>query len=114
MSVELYKHNKEAYEQVEEHFKTSNKTCVIHPTGTGKSFISLKFIDDNINKNILLLAPTNVILDQFCTNIAEQILKVDTSRMSQKEVNDLVSSRLPNITLSTYASAKNQTSNYCI
>ena len=115
MSVELYKHNKEAYEQVEEHFKTSNKTCVIHPTGTGKSFISLKFIDDNINKNILLLAPTNVILDQFCTNIAEQILGIETTTMSQKDLNDLVSNRFPNISFSTYANAKNQKKEYdCI
>ena len=39
--IELYEHNKQAYENVLEKFKTSNKTCVIQPTGTGKSFISL-------------------------------------------------------------------------
>ena len=108
----LYKHNKKAYESILEHFETSNRTCVIHPTGTGKSFISLQLIKDNIDKNILILAPTNVILDQFNTNIAKYILEIETSRMIQKEINDLVSSIFPNISFSTYSSVKKQTEKY--
>ena len=41
MAVELYKHNAYAYEQIEEKLKTSNRTCVIHPTGSGKSLSQL-------------------------------------------------------------------------
>lgn len=113
--MELYKHNKKAYEQVQKHLEKSNRTCVIHPTGTGKSFISLKFIDDNKGKNILLMAPTNVILDQFNSNIAEHILGLDVSRLVQSEINEIVAKRFPNITFSTYASVDKQTGEYdCI
>ena len=52
--ISLLPHNKKAYEEVKKHLENNNRTCVIHPTGTGKSFISLKFIFDNIDKNILL------------------------------------------------------------
>ena len=46
MSIVLYKHNAYAYNQVEESLKTSNRTCVIHPTGSGKSFIAIKWLYD--------------------------------------------------------------------
>ena len=50
MAVELYKHNAYADEQIEEKLKTSNRTCVIHPTGSGKSFIAIKWLYENRNK----------------------------------------------------------------
>lgn len=103
MGVELYKHNKKAYENVVEHFKTTNRTCVIHPTGSGKSFISLKYIDDNKNNNILVLAPTYPILDQFNKNIAKDILDIDIDNLNQEQINSIVASRLPNITFSIYS-----------
>ena len=37
MGVDLLKHNQEAYEKVKEILKTNNKTCVIQPTGSGKT-----------------------------------------------------------------------------
>ena len=55
MAVELYKHNAYAYEQIEEKLKTSNRTCVIHPTGSGKSFIAIKWLYENMNRNCLFL-----------------------------------------------------------
>lgn len=76
MALELFNHNKEAYERVQEHLKKSNKTCVIQPTGTGKSFISLKFLDDNLDKKCLLVAPTYPILDQFKKNIVKYLLNI--------------------------------------
>ena len=103
MGVELYKHNKKAYENVVEHFKTTNRTCVIHPTGSGKSFISLKYIDDNKNNNILILAPTYPILDQFNKNIAKDILDIDIDNLNQEQINSIVASRLPNIKFSIYS-----------
>ena len=53
MAIELYKHNKKAYSNVLEHFETTNRTCVVHATGTGKSFISLKWLEDNKDKKCL-------------------------------------------------------------
>ena len=48
MSINLFEHNQESYENIKEHFKTNNRTCVIQPTGSGKSFLILKLIEDYI------------------------------------------------------------------
>jgi len=69
MGIELYKHNKTAYEKVEKMFETENRVCVVHPTGSGKSFISLKWLYDNRDKKCLFLAPTLAIRDQLIRHI---------------------------------------------
>lgn len=40
--IELFEHNKTAYEAALEQMEETGKACVIHPTGTGKSFIAFK------------------------------------------------------------------------
>ena len=77
MDIKLYEHNKEAYEKVQKHLENSNKTCVIHPTGTGKSFISLKFLFDNKDKKCLFMAPTDAIVEQIKTHIKDLGLTLD-------------------------------------
>lgn len=47
MSIQLKEHNAEAYQRVKEGFESSSRVAVIHPTGTGKSFIALKFLEEN-------------------------------------------------------------------
>ena len=69
MAVELYKHNAYAYEQIEEKLKTSNRTCVIHPTGSGKSFIAIKWLYENRNRNCLFLTSQKPIIDQIIRHI---------------------------------------------
>ena len=39
MSITLYKHNMDAYNSVMAMLDSVGKAAVIHPTGTGKSFI---------------------------------------------------------------------------
>ena len=63
MAVELYKHNAYAYEQIEEKLKTSNRTCVIHPTGSGK------WLYENRNRNCLFLTSQKPIIDQIIRHI---------------------------------------------
>ena len=74
MGVELYKHNKVAYEKVEEMLKTEDKACVVHATGTGKSFIALKliydFIIENPDSKVMFLAPLSGIGDQIREHIS--------------------------------------------
>lgn len=69
MAVELYRHNAYAYEQIEEKLKTSNRTCVIHPTGSGKSFIAIKWLYENRNKKCLFLTSQKPIIDQIIRHI---------------------------------------------
>jgi superfamily II DNA or RNA helicase len=40
--IELFEHNKTAYEAALELLDETNRACVIHPTGTGRSFIAFK------------------------------------------------------------------------
>ena len=91
MNVDLYKHNKTAYESVLEHLEHSNRTCVIHPTGSGKSFISLKWLYDNRDKKSLFLCPTKAIKNQLVNHIKNCGGSLDD---------------FPNLTLELYSNVK--------
>jgi len=67
--VELRKHNKEAYEKVKDTIRNGNRAAVIHPTGTGKSYIALKLLEENKDKKEIYLAPSNSILHNIKRNI---------------------------------------------
>ena len=61
----LFPHNEEAYSKLNEMLKTTNYCTVNHATGTGKSFIMLKYLYSNRNKRILYLSPSYAINDQL-------------------------------------------------
>jgi len=63
--MNLYPHNQQAYNNAVEALKASNRTCVIHATGTGKSVIIAEFISKNPGKNHLLLAPSGFISEEI-------------------------------------------------
>ena len=69
MGIELFKHNAIAYDKVTKMFETENRVCVVHPTGCGKSFISLKWLEENKEKRAIFLAPTVSILRQITKHI---------------------------------------------
>ena len=58
MAMELFDHNREAYENTVAMLAETGKAAVIHPTGTGKSFIGFKLCEDNPGKKVLWLAPS--------------------------------------------------------
>ena len=101
MGIELYKHNKEAYDKIEKMFESEDKVAIVHATGTGKSFISLKWLYENRDKRCLFLAPTYEIIDQLEQHIKSQGLSVSDfpnlkcaiypnfSRLSTDEINNL-------------------------
>ena len=62
MGIELKSHNEPVYEKMKEGYKTSNMLAVVHPTGTGKSYLGLKLIEDNKDKKAVYVAPSNSIL----------------------------------------------------
>ena len=59
--IDLYDHNKAAYEKAEEMMAKEGKAAIIHPTGTGKSFIAYAFIERNPNIRFLWLGPSDYI-----------------------------------------------------
>lgn len=62
MRTILYNHNKTAYQKVMKAFETSDRTCVVHPTGTGKSFL-MAAVSESF-KRVLILGPNTFVLDQ--------------------------------------------------
>ena len=71
MGIELFKHNAVAYDKIKEMFKIENRVAVVHPTGCGKSFISLKWLEENRDKRAIFLAPTISILEQIEKHIED-------------------------------------------
>lgn len=71
MPVNLKPHNVEAYKKVKNKFNESNKVAVIHPTGTGKSYLALKYLEENRGKDAIYIAPSSAILHNIKKNIFE-------------------------------------------
>ena len=46
MDLQIREHNLIAYNNIVDSFKTRNKACVVHATGTGKAYIALQLIRD--------------------------------------------------------------------
>ena len=69
--IDLFRHNKEAYEAAVRMLAERGKAAVIHPTGTGKSFIGFKLCEDNPEKTICWLSPSRYIYQTQLENIRE-------------------------------------------
>lgn len=71
MAMHLFEHNATAYNAVVTMLSERCKAAVIHPTGTGKSFIGFKLCEDNTDKTILWLSPSKYIFQTQLENLAE-------------------------------------------
>lgn len=80
MSVKLEPHNQTGYEATKKIFENGNRAAVISPTGTGKSYIGLKLIEDNYGKKVIYLAPSKAILHQFKKNMIENGVKFNDGK----------------------------------
>lgn len=69
MSIVLYEHNRIAYEAALSMLDKVGKAAIIHPTGTGKSFIGFKLCEDNPKKKILWLSPSSYIFETQLENL---------------------------------------------
>jgi len=62
MRTQLYAHNKTAYQKIVAAFEKADRTCVVHPTGTGKSYL-IAAVSESYKK-VLILGPNIFVLDQ--------------------------------------------------
>ena len=69
MSISLFEHNKIAYEASIEMLSRTGKAAIIHPTGTGKSFIGFKLCEDFPDKTICWLSPSEYIFQTQLENL---------------------------------------------
>ena len=56
--IELYAHNKTAYDEVRRMLAATGKAAVIHPTGTGKSFIAFRLCEARPEARVCWLSPS--------------------------------------------------------
>ena len=94
--LELFTHNKRAYEAAVLLMEETGKAAVIHPTGTGKSFIAFKLAEEHPDSRVLWLAPSEYI---FKTQV-ENMRKVLCG--SEAEKDETVQLLTANITFLTY------------
>ncbi len=69
MSGLLYSHNRTAYEAASAMLSETGKAAVIHPTGTGKSFIGFQFCLDHPEMPICWLSPSEYIFRTQLENL---------------------------------------------
>lgn len=69
MAIKLYEHNRVAYETAKVLLEREGKAAIVHPTGTGKSFIAFKFCEENSDKKILWLSPSEYIFKTQLENL---------------------------------------------
>ena len=61
MALQLFEHNAKAYQAAIKMMQQYGKTAIVHPTGTGKSYIAFKLIEDHPAAVILWLSPSEYI-----------------------------------------------------
>ena len=65
MAISLFPHNEKAYQLLIDKLRDNQRVTVNNATGTGKSFIALKYLYDNRDKRILYLTPSYPIYNQL-------------------------------------------------
>ena len=122
MGIDLFEHNKTAYNAAISMLNTTGKAAVIHPTGTGKSFIALKLCEENPEKRVCWLSPSEYIFQtqiknwNAALNIPDFTTKEKEHKINSKRTYDaavrknkkgakksISSLMLQNISFSTYA-----------
>ena len=61
MALRLFEHNEKAYHAAVWMMEQYGKAAIVHPTGTGKSYIAFKLIEDNPEKVVIWLSPSEYI-----------------------------------------------------
>ncbi len=67
--IDLFEHNRIAYESAVAMLEKTGKAAIVHPTGTGKSFIGFKLCEDNSDKVICWLSPSEYIFKTQLENL---------------------------------------------
>lgn len=73
MDLKLFEHNRQAYEAAVNLMEETGRAAVIHPTGTGKSFIAFQLAADYPEKKILWLSPSEYIYQTQLENLKKTL-----------------------------------------
>lgn len=97
--IHLLPHNEEAFIKLNKCLENNQFVAINHATGTGKSFIILKYLYKNKSKRILFISPSYPINDQLLEEHAKELgididefTKIDTliySNLLKMDMNEL-------------------------
>ena len=110
MAIQLFSHNMQAYHAVLDIIGRNGKAAVIHPTGTGKSFIAFKWIEEHARCRFVWLSPSEYIFKTQIENVkhttadfpAEQITFLTYARLIQMTDEELAELRIDGIVLDEF------------
>ncbi len=71
MAVSLFEHNEKAYRSALKMLEQTGRAAIVHPTGTGKSFIGFKLCEDFSDKVVCWLSPSEYIFRTQLENLAD-------------------------------------------
>ncbi len=71
MKISLFEHNQRAYESAMSMLQEAGKAAVVHPTGTGKSFIGFKLCEEHPAQVICWLSPSEYIFKTQLENLSK-------------------------------------------
>ena len=69
MNLDLFPHNKAAYHAASRMLENEGKAAIVHPTGTGKSFIAFQLCADHPDKTVCWLSPSAYIFRTQMENL---------------------------------------------
>lgn len=88
-----YKHQAKTYELMLKELNEYGQAAYSFPTGAGKTFPSLKYLEDNPEENALIVVPTRVIKKQWEKYIKEGIESGNT-RLNNKKIEVITYSKI--------------------
>ena len=68
--IDLFAHNKAAYDSAVSMLSAVGRAAIVHPTGTGKSLIGFKLCEDHPDKTVCWLSPSDYIFKTQLENLA--------------------------------------------
>ena len=75
MGIHLFEHNQSAYNAAVMMLEEEGMAAVIHPTGTGKSLIAFKLVEDHPAEQFLWLSPSEYIFQTQLENLGMKFTK---------------------------------------
>ena len=74
VALHLFENNEKAYRVAVRMMERYGKAAIVHPTGTGKSYIAFKLIEDNPEKVVIWISPSEYIFKTRRGNLKKKAL----------------------------------------
>lgn len=73
MNIQLFEHNRKAYDAAVLMLEEEGKAAIVHPTGTGKSFVAFKLAEEHPKEKICWLSPSEYLYNTQVENLKKTL-----------------------------------------